>query len=224
MPTTEPLDQGDDAEGQLKPIAQFAQPAPPQPPAPPRHAPAPAPQPAQQPARQAVTPTPAAATHHIPQPATNARAYKGLGGPTIRLNSHPQAAQATTTATHAPSLNRQTPFTDADLENAWNAFIAQHPTEHILVNTMRASHPVKTDHGYRITVENDTQVMTMHENMPRIKQYLGDALSNDTLTFEIASNAGESSPLTWNDREVFKHMADTYPEFADFVKTLSLQL
>jgi hypothetical protein len=151
------------------------------------------------------------------------RKYAGINAPSLRMTPVHHANHESA-ATHAPVQARNNPFTDDDLNRAWDTFIEQNPTEHILVNTMRASHPQKIDGGYRVTVENDTQVMILHENMPRLKQYLGDALSNDNINFEIASNVGESSPLTWNDRQVLKHIADTNPGFKDFYISMALKL
>ncbi len=232
MPTTQPLDHGDDAEGQLKPIAAF------------RNVSAPSV------ATKSATPQSVAAKQTTAQPAT---------APTTQVA--PQYAtpveQKVTigggrTTIHAPSLSmrqfgkkkedakpvtpveqhRASQFTDAAMLAAWQRYIDDHHAEVFLVNTMRSAVPHADDNDapemahtartYNIVVANSIQVSELQERMPEIRQALCNALDNDNITFNISVSDGPSSPATWNDAEVLDYMLKKRPELKDFLKTLHL--
>ncbi len=93
--------------------------------------------------------------------------------------------------------------------------MSAHPTQHILVNTMRASFPTAADpaapHSYTVMVENEKQREEMAANMPAILAMLRDTLGNDLITITVNLNQGESSPHTWNELQVLRHMLDANP-------------
>jgi hypothetical protein len=74
-----------------------------------------------------------------------------------------------------------------------------------------------------VTVENDIQAETMRSRLHDITAFCRDRLSNDSILFDIAINQGESSPITWNEREVLAHMLERQ-NIKDFVASLKLTL
>ena len=231
MPTTQPLDPGDDAEGQLKPIAAFSTaPQTPEKPASSAAAIAPQTQPPMQSAGErhalsAGAPTAAAGTVSAhTMPTGNAASRRtSLGAPRLSLsrqrNEAPQAAAPTQSHPQATAS-----YTPAQFTAAWTAYIEAHTTHRILVNTMRASIPAHVkDHRYVMTVENDIQVETLHGAMADILAYMHSTLGNDLIEIDVRSNSGEISPATWNEREVVADMARRHPGLSHFIKELDLK-
>ena len=229
-----------DGEGQLKPLG--AAPAATATPAPPASAPAPAHAPATparpvmeaparpQPARPKVAPhTPP------PPPPHEAPARRHIVGVphTISINPasrHYEAAKASSASASAASQStgpRTTPYTPEQLSRAWGEYMAQRPTERILVNTMRACPPHPVDGRpdlYLITVENPAQRDMMNDQLPTLLRHIHDSLQNDLIAFEIDINEGVSSPATWNEREVIAYMQQSSPSVAEFFRKFKLTL
>jgi DNA polymerase-3 subunit gamma/tau len=211
--------------GQLKPIAAMGHTARDAAQAP-RVAPVSTPpaQPAAQPARPAA---PAAA------PARPAAAQSGIQRPTIgpgisiRRVHHEAATVAAAPQPEPPRELRNQPYSDDAFLDAWNGFIALHPKEHLLISTMRTSprHAI-ADHpsSYIIMVENEIQQNLLNEAMPGLLAHLHDALKNDHINFRVDVNQGEAPPETWNERQLYNHMIEHSPAFADFVKKMRLKL
>ena len=121
--------------------------------------------------------------------------------------------------------NRNNPFSDEDIINAWNAYISSHPTEHILINTMRSSRPTRVDNfHFAISVENPGQLDLMNNAMTDIIANLSNQLSNDFISFEINLNQGEASPHVWNAREVLAHMIEDSPNMKKFIEQFNLSI
>lgn len=129
-----------------------------------------------------------------------------------------------TTRTAAPANDRR--FSTEKLHELWQAYMDARPTEKRLVNTMRASAPTIGDDMTTLTivVENELQRTLMEEEKARLLPYLHKNLGNDFVTLNIEVNAGEGSPRTWTDREVYQHMLEQNPQMADFVKEMDLRL
>lgn len=230
MPTIKPLpgQTGGDGEGQLKPIAAATHRPSPAPPAPAATT-APA-----TPAATAPQSKPQAAPtqqHTAPQPPAAHRLKPRIGtGP--RINRTPDnhtgdshAAAATTAAAQQPE--RTAAYTDEALQGLWDAYIAAHPQEVILVNTMRASRPRRTAEGadsFTVTVENEAQQAKMTESLPEIVSSLRNGLSNDRIAIAIEVNHGEGGSHTWNEREVLAHMLENNPALQGFIDEFKLNL
>lgn len=134
-----------------------------------------------------------------------------------------QEQQADYTAS-APQLRAEA-YTVDDLHAAWNAFMAARPAEKILVNTMRASMPEQVDGNlFRVKVENEKQQQEILQAMPDILREVRDTLRNDSFNFAVEINQGQSSPYTWNEREVFAHMLNTIPALKSFVDEFKLSI
>lgn len=107
----------------------------------------------------------------------------------------------------------------------WEAFIGANPTAHILTNTMRASRPKLVERTrFVVAVENEKQVETLNSAASTLLQYLRTRLRNDNITFEVIVNTGESSPRTWNAREVYQHMLEEHPALKEFVDIFKMNL
>lgn len=156
-----------------------------------------------QPVRPAMNQTDTVTQNQKHAPAPSQRRPGIRRGPTLRdLNETAVESNATQTASYQRKL-RENPFTPDDVTKAWTGYMKEHPAEHILVNTMRASMPSHVDGNvYRIIVENHGQTELMTERLTEIYQHMRNALSNDSWELQIEENLGEGSPLTWSDREV----------------------
>lgn len=138
---------------------------------------------------------------------------------------------------------RQTAFTDSALQQAWKNFIDTHPSEHVLINTMRVSPPVPdagqeqtpgtspqtaddntqySARNYTVTVESQLQVDVLNKHLDQIIGHIADILANDNISFSIRANDGPASPSTWNERQVLESMTANHPDFAPFVEALQL--
>lgn len=163
---------------------------------------------------QAPTPAP---------PRTSARS--GLPSFSIR-GAQPQKTADNTAAdeeSHAETRNES--YTTDQLRQAWTAFIDAHPTERILINTMKAGVPVKGDTGRYIVIVDDTmQVDAINDAKTEILKFMRDNLLNDAFDFDISMRTGEASPITWTQREVLTHMVEKHPQIRDLIETFSLTL
>lgn len=214
-----------DGEGQLKPIAA------PQPtqatPAtcPTATTPAPAPSATRTELAAAETAAKAPASVGLP-PSPSPRRHASLSrGPKLSLKASKTATDESATGTkdrHEAVMS--SPFTDDDLRAAWHSFADNHPTEKILINTMRSAEPVPTGAGsYNVMVETDIQAELLNKFMHDITAFCRDKVSNSSVTFSISVNDGVPSPHTWNEREVLAHMLQT-PALKEFVNALNLSL
>lgn len=120
---------------------------------------------------------------------------------------------------------RENPYTRDQLNKAWQGYIQAHPTEHILINTMRASFPSQIEgDSYGMMVENEMQRSVIEQASPGLLAFVRDAIRNDRFTLRVEINQGESSPHTWNEREVLDHMVGNIPALRSFIDDLGLTL
>lgn len=218
-----------EGEGQLRKIEPATAAS-----APVASAPKPAATPTPQPTPTTPAPTMTAeprATYSVPAPKPAAMPrpvgkMTNLRTPNISLKggigSDSNAAQA---ASQAVKEHRTATYSDQQVLDAWKGYIAAHPTEHVLINTMRAGQPTRiSGDTFEVMVENPGQVDTMQQSMPEILQTLRDAASNDNITITLRINEGESPAHTWNEREVLNHMIETMPKLRAFIDDFKLTL
>lgn len=242
MPTIEPLDDGDDVGGPLKPIAQFSEPAPAVPESAPR--PASAPQTAPAPAARTVAPRPAPVPAGGPRPVVHApvvvppagknRVRTNLDGKVLSIK--PDAGKAAAPQTQgrdgsaAPQAAQPAyaePFTDDDLRGAWEGYIASHGHEQLLTNTMRAHPPTRQDQlsaDLHMDVESQIQADLIAESMAAVLGYLRQTLRNGTVTLTTHIIEGLNSPSTWNEKEVLGDMIRRHPVLRRYIEGLDLTL
>lgn len=142
-----------------------------------------------------------------------------------------EAASAQTGKAEAAAPQKTGPrneaYTPEALASAWDAFAAARPKMHILVNTMRASHPAAEadkPHRYMVTVENEMQRDMLLQCMNELTQWLRDSLSNDSVTIDLNINQGETARHTWNDREVYARLLEEQPGIKRLADDLKLTL
>lgn len=110
-------------------------------------------------------------------------------------------------------------FSPDELAAAWNDFIAAHPKEQIVANTMRASMPSAPDASapaaLAMTVENEAQSEYMHAIMPELQGFLRQRLGNGSVTVDVRLNtSGQSAFHTLSDRELVARMREENPHLA----------
>lgn len=216
-------------EGQLKHIAPAATPA------------APAQQPLTTPATKVSTaPQPEPSS---PEPATvrtiAPASIPPVAAPTISRHTHsiqvPKVSlrhgitrednKATASGATAPHALRTNAFSDEAVSTAWSTYIANHPTAHLLVNTMRASFPKRLGPTtLLITVENDIQLELLQRSTPELLEYMHDSLSNDEVTLEIAINQGAPSRRTLNDTELLATLCNEHPQLKKLIDDFGLRI
>ncbi len=146
---------------------------------------------------------------------------------TFSINHSKDASQSASVqpgiGTTAPKRNE--PYTREQLNKAWQNFMQAHPTEHILINTMRASFPAPQEgHTYKIMVENEMQRQTVEQAFPALLQDVRNDLCNDHFSLTVEINQGAASPHTWNEREVLNHMVENIPALRGFIDDLGLTI
>lgn len=175
-------------------------------------------------------PTPAASTPKaVPavRPIAGGRPLKKMSTSTFSINhaSSPGAVEGQSGSVSQAVAKRSQTYTQEQLNATWQQYINSHPTEHIVINTMRASFPAKVaDHTYKVMVENDMQLNTMTQSTPTLLKYLHDTLENDYIEITYEVNKGEASPHTWNERQVLHHMLENNPALRSFVDDLKLTI
>lgn len=139
--------------------------------------------------------------------------------------AHSRQSQAQPIQSSVTATLRDTPYTPEQLNEAWKKFMSDHPQQHILVNTMRASFPTQIEgHTYRTMVENEKQLEEMTAAMPDILTSLRNATLNDKINIIVEINQGEASPHTWNERQVLQHMIENNPSLRDFIADMQLKI
>lgn len=144
-------------------------------------------------------------------------------GPTLRGGFGHKEAAAPSSRDAGPK--RTTPYTQEQIQAAWEAYMAAHPKEQILTNTMRASSPQTVgENCLGISVENDIQLRILTDNLQQLTASLRNAVSNDLVTLEITVNDGPGSAMTWNEREVLEKMVENNPKLTDLIRDFHLSL
>ncbi len=188
---------------------QASKPTQPSQPAQPAHIP----QSTQQPPRQ---PQP-----QQPQPAQPPRPRTTNRPSTFRLSDSAQNAAAS-----ARSLEHRTnPISHEQFMQAWEEFIARNPSLHILVNTMRSAHPEKEgEFAYRIIVDHPAQLQAFELSMPKLLEYLRDALQNDLLTIKVEVNSSPVENKQLPPKEFLRQIITDNPAMANFLKEIDGEL
>lgn len=174
-----------------------------------------------------VASSPAASYSSIPQPVSAPKRPLKRPASTFSINHARENAQAQSqgAAEMANRVVRNGLYSREQLNKAWQDFIKAHPTEHILINTMRASFPAQVDgHNYKMMVENEMQQSLMEQASQELLRFIRDAIENDHFTLAVELNQGAASPHTWSEREVLTHMVENIPDFKDFMEGLGLTL
>lgn len=139
-------------------------------------------------------------------------------------NDNKSGDEADSTAS-SPAHRRSTAYSDEQLQKAWMEYVEAHPTERILINTMKASMPEKKETDlYMISVDDAIQIETINEAKPEILKFLHDRLSNDNVDFTVEQRVGEAPPSTWTQRQVLQHMLEKQPDLSRFISDFGLTI
>ncbi len=141
----------------------------------------------------------------------------GNGGAAAVPGVHPQSSGS--------AMPRREPFTPQQLLEAWQRYIAEHPQEHVIVNTMRMAQPQRVgDTLYEIAVENQGQVEYMEANKSGWLNYMRNAVSNDMLAIDIRINQSATASRILTPREVVDDIKQHNPNFNKFLQEFQLGL
>ncbi|MBR1551106.1 MAG: DNA polymerase III subunit gamma/tau [Muribaculaceae bacterium] len=221
------------AEAPAQPIKKIAAAPAPQPhpaPAPPTATP-PQPQPAPAPPTATATAKPVARAARplmggmpAPRPAAPASTTRvaAPAAPAVKkqpADTAPAAPAAPVTAT------RHEAFTAEQLQAAWQAYIDQHPNEHITVSTMRLARPARiNDTLYQIEVESQGQVEHMEKTKGGWLNAMRDAVGNDMLAIDVKIGEKMSDHRILTPREVVNNIREHNPNFNKFIQDFQLSL
>ena len=159
---------------------------------------------------QAAPQAPAAPQPHVQasRPATHMPApgmRSTLKMPVFNINRPNETAAATDDATegNAAGSGRCKPYSQTDLDNAWDEFIDAFPRKRILVNSMRTSRPVRLDESQvGVDLDSEIQLSTFREELGELLQWMRDRLQNDHLTLQLKVTDREPMRHVLNDREL----------------------
>jgi DNA polymerase-3 subunit gamma/tau len=224
---------------QQRPVAQ--QPAPPQAAA--QHQ---APHPAQSAMHQAPHPDVPQAPHPVhadvpaaPHPAQDANPHaSGAGRPKPSALGNKPRIMVNVPNPSAPTLQsvpasggtqprRMQPFTDEQLNAAWQDYIRQHPQERTLVTTMSYALPQHGDGDgkYVMTVGSTTEQKNVEEHKEELVRFLSETLQNDQLSIEVqVSETPIETPKILSPREVVEEIRQHNPRMTQFLKDFDLGL
>ena len=188
----------------------------------------PAPSAAATQAQQPISTTADPKVAYTPRPTKPASPPAHSNMPRIMINNTAQTQQtANSTETHAPTPQRRlSAFTHEQMLAAWNEYIEKHPTEKVIINTMRAALPTRiNDTLYEIQVENVGQVEFIKTRQTEIVEFLRQRLDNDMVAIDIkVSEVQGTNKKFWTSREIIEDMVQRNPQVRDMVQKLGLSL
>lgn len=181
---------------------------------------------------QAAPQAPAAPQPHVQasRPATHMPApgmRSTLKMPVFNINRPNETAAATDDATEGNTAGsgRCKPYSQTDLDNAWDEFIDAFPRKRILVNSMRTSRPVRLDESQvGVDLDSEIQLSTFREELGELLQWMRDRLQNDHLTLQLKVTDREPMRHVLNDRELMLTIIKERPMLEKFIKGLKLTL
>ncbi len=145
--------------------------------------------------------------------------------PRIMINNTAPQQAASNNAPAAQAQRRLSPFTAEQMLEAWNKYIEAHPSEKVIVNTMRTALPKRVnDTLYEIYVENVGQVEFIKARQTEIVEFLRQQLSNDMVAIDVKVNESGPAPKFWSPREIVEDMAQRNPEVRNMIQELGLSL
>ncbi len=136
----------------------------------------------------------------------------------------PNSAVNTTSQTSTTS-HRKESFTDEQMLEAWNDYIATHPREQVIINTMRTALPRKVNETlYEIYVDNIGQVEFLKTRLTEIISFLREKLANDMVALDIKVKESGPAPKYWSPREIAEDLAKRNPDVKRLIIELGLGL
>ena len=163
---------------------------------------------------------------NVASPAPKISGPVKLRTPGLSINRRPvKEAEAQASGDVRPGQVRMSRFTDEQFAEAWKQFIQSHPTEHLLINAMRITHPQRVSENlYRAIVESEAIRDSIQMSMPELLAYLRDRLSNDSVSLQVELNKGQASVTSLTDSEVYALMRKNHPYLNVVIDDLHLTL
>ena len=135
------------------------------------------------------------------------------------------AASGSASRPAAAMQRRLSPFTPEQMLAAWNSYIEKHPSEKVIVNTMRTALPSRVDDTlYEIHVDNVGQVEFIKARQTEIVEFLRQQLSNDMVAIDVKVKESGPAPKFWSPREIVEDMVQRNPEVRNMIQELGLSL
>lgn len=170
-------------------------------------------QPAQQPASN-----PAARSANSPRTGYSAAR-------SFSINDVTTQSQTQTPKSPGANSSQRNAFTEKQLTDAWEHFIATHPNEKVIVNTMRKSTPKRVDDTlYEISVESQGQVEFFNTHRSEIVSFLRKEVGNDMLAIDVKVRQGGDEHKLLSPREVIEDMTRQNPAVTGFINAFRLGL
>lgn len=145
--------------------------------------------------------------------------------PRIMINNQQAGNNTTPTANVQPSQRHLSAFTPEQMLSAWNQYIESHPSEKVIVNTMRAALPSRVnDTLYEIYVENVGQVEFIKTRQTEIVEFLRQRLDNDMVAIDVKVKESGPEPKFWSPREIIEDMVQRNPDVRNLIQEFGLSL
>ena len=125
-------------------------------------------------------------------------------------------------ATHK---NGNTPFTEAGLVEAWQAYADQLDEEKLLKNTMSLYLPkMKGNNVFEVEVNTELNKQYITDNSVSILAYLREKLKNDDISMIITIAKGNAIKKAVTSREIFDDMTEQNPSLQKLSDEFGLEL
>ena len=124
------------------------------------------------------------------------------------------------------SLERKnTPFSPQDFMRAWNGFMNENPSLHILVNAMRSAQPQQaSDVKYNIQVDHPAQKQAFELAMTKLLQFMREKLANDFVEIAVTLSEAAAAQRPPTPREFLQELVSSNPTMAKFLNDIDAEL
>lgn len=169
-------------------------------------------------AHQASQPRPAVS----PRPVSSARS----GVRSLRLTGQKPVEKAEQADDEpAPVGKRDNPYSKEQLADAWREYIEANPQRRIIVSTMRAGSPRKTDEGvYTVDVPNPGVLNEFESGLPHLVSFLRDRLGNDNLRITLHLIPASENVRSVSPAERLKEIVKNNPSIGTLLQNLDAEL
>lgn len=125
----------------------------------------------------------------------------------------------------AMNTSRAEEFSDADLENACNEYIAANPMMKLLAVTLATCKPQRVkDAHYKVLVDNIAAETEFSKDLPHLLGFLRKRLGNDNLVITTEISEGLLKAAAMSEKEAFENMLNSSEAIRSFIETLQLTL
>lgn len=117
-------------------------------------------------------------------------------------------------------------ITEESLTEAWQAYIAAHPEQKIVVNTMRTRLPEPTGKPaeYLLKVDNPAQEAQLRQHSPQLHEFIRNQLGNSSFVLRFALSDGDTGTRLLTPRELLAEGAAKNPNIANLLGFLDAEL